>query len=121
MISGASTQKVLSRHPDVLVHKFVLCSPPATALQAPCSALAVLQLYCHSLARLLLPPRIINWLKGKQRGSAKLFKFAHEGAPMVHGDRLREEDGGGGGGGMGERRGRNGSSKPAKLKKGRVA
>ena len=40
---------------------------------------------------------------------------------MVHGDRLREEDGGGGGGGMGERRGRNGSSKPAKLKKGRVA
>ena len=36
---------------------------------------------------------------------------------MVHGDRLREEDGGGGGG-MGERRGRNGSSKPAKLKKG---
>ena len=39
---------------------------------------------------------------------------------MVHGDRLREEDGGGGGG-MGERRGRNGSSKPAKLKKGGVA
>lgn len=38
---------------------------------------------------------------------------------MVHGDRLRGEDGGGGGG-MGERRGRNGSSKPAKLKKGIV-
>ena len=39
---------------------------------------------------------------------------------MVHGERLREEGGGGGGGGgsMGERRGRNGSSKPAKLKKG---
>ena len=37
---------------------------------------------------------------------------------MVHGERLREEGGGGGGGSMGERRGRNGSSKPAKLKKG---
>ena len=36
---------------------------------------------------------------------------------MVHGDRVRGEDGGGGGG-MGERRSRNGSSKPAKLKKG---